>query len=531
MIIKDIFIPSTIGSFVVGNKVIIGCEVNQLELRAAKVKASGNKRTIESYYEVSINQDMAQPFADRLSRAISELRDQIGSFDQFNLVLPGSIVIFKEITVPFTDYDNIKKVAPFEVEQQLPFPVQDAYLDAIIIETKEGKSRVLVALCKREYFEEYIRPFYNNNITVNRVTVDMIEWMGFVKAIPEYAQQKEPYALIEIDLHATRIILIEDNKILGSRYLSKGIRDIVTLMDQEQEASIDYFMRYGFKEERIKQAASSFVEDLRFTLNAFAKQHQVRLSKVFVAGVAQETVDIIDYLSAQLEIPVEKFYSHKIIHNGTIGTQNQQGIPGGYEVSLAAALMLDDTYLFNIAWMVENPKEERIVYFQFIAAAVLTGAILVSLFLYSFFTIRSLKKEATQSEIEAIDKLKRAFALRKTPSTLETALTAAKQELAKEQSIWFALSTNNRFSYLTYLQELFARIDSDGLGLDLKKLTIKSSDTGNEDIMTLEGSVANYDALRAFEEALTQSKLFKTVPKLQETKFNITLFLIKDYEQ
>ena len=56
---------------------------------------------------------------------------------------------------------------------------------------------------------------------------------------------------------------------------------------------------------------------------------------------------------------------------------------------------------------------------------------------------------------------------------------------------------------------------------------MRTGDSGGDDTLTIEGSVKDYDALRALEEALIDSKLFRVVPKLQETKFVISLVIDK----
>src|SRR5205085_2267456 len=159
---------------------------------------------------------------------------------------------------------------------------------------------------------------------------------------------------------------------------------------------------------------------------------------------------------------------------------------------------------FNLHGMIITPQQERLVSVRLLVALSLSLLIIVSLSLYSFFTIRSFKNEAYSSEQEATDRLKRIFSLKKGNQTLESAVAAARVEERKEEQIWFSLSTDNRFSFLTYLQELSARIDRAGLNLELKRLTIKRGDDGSPDMLTMEGSVQDYDALRSFEESLEQ---------------------------
>jgi Tfp pilus assembly protein PilN len=135
------------------------------------------------------------------------------------------------------------------------------------------------------------------------------------------------------------------------------------------------------------------------------------------------------------------------------------------------------------------------------------------------------KQEINASEREAIALLKTKIpALAKRPlGSLDTARRTAQAEVDREKTVWFALSPQSRASFLLYLQELFTRIDADGLGLIVTRLTL------NEDSMLIEGSVKNYEALNRFEEDLRQSKLFINVPRLEELKFSAKIGLSKNY--
>lgn len=524
--ITQLFIPSFVGNYAVLQQRIVGCEVNKYELRAAVVVARGYKRTIENYFTVLIDQNNVLPFPDRLEKAFNELRELVGHHDLLHIVLPGSLIIYKEIFVPFVDAHKIKKIIPFEVEPLLPFAIHDVYIDSMILDSFEGQSRVLVAACRKEQADEYTQAAQRANLKVHKVTADLFEWIAFVRAIPEYKAIMEPFAIIDLDIYSTNILIMQHGQLVASRFIPRGILQAPLSAKTGEEITPDYVTRYGLQDDRIKKSIDSLIQDIRLTIDSSLEKENIEsLSRIFIAGFGYDISSIVEHFTNYLQIPVEKFYAHKIIHNGTISSRQQQGVPGGFEVALGAALLLPETQDTNLNKWVAAYEEQKLMTGRIITSLILAGLIILTLGIYSFFSIRSLYKESYQSEQEAIASLKKVFTLRKTGS-LQTTLNAARQELAKEKTIWFALSTGNRFSFLTYLQELSTRIDREGLGLDLKRLTIKSGE-GNEDVLTLEGTVNGYDALRSFEESLAASQLFTNIPKLQETKFTLTLFIEK----
>ena len=526
--IKNIFIPAFVKSYAVLEQKIVACEVTKFELKATLVTAKGNKRIIENYVTVFIEQNETQTFIERMQNAFTQLKSQIGFFNYFILVLPGWEVIFKDITIPFTDEEKIKKIVPFEVDKLLPFSINQAFVDSIVIhkDASLNSSRILVAACKRELIEEYLTACSGAQIQVDQISVDLFALYGFIKIIPEYAKFSGLYVLLDVDNYATRLLLLENGELLQMRSIPRGL---LSDLGVAQAIKVDDVIRHGVHDSAVKNKLDVLMQEYLFTIQAMLTQHQVsqQMPHIFIAGNLTQVPGIQEYMKQYFSTQIDEFFSYKVIQNGTISARDQRGVPAQYEVSLAAALYLEPVVSFNLIRIIETPREERLSLYQLYVITGLTALILITLITSTIINVRSLKNEAYSSEQETITRLKKVFALRN-PATLDEAIRASGVELAKEKNIWFALSTENRFSYLTYLQELFARIDREGLGLDLKKLSIKSADgASGDDALLLEGSVRNYDALRKFEESLVESKLFKSVPKLQETSFSINLYIDK----
>lgn len=521
--IKSIFIPSMVGTYAVFERIIIGCEVTGHELRITKIKARGEKRSLEDFFTVALEKSETVSFFDALKSVVAGLADRLGSYDQFEMVLPGSLAVFQEVQMPFSDLAKIKKIVPYEIEKSLPFPLHEAYIDAIITEQQGASTTVLAVACKRDLVDEYCTIFREAGISIDRVTIDLIEWYGFITTVPEYKEIQEPYILLDGDQSSVRILVMKDQKLIGLRYLNRGIQDALV----KAGLTHDKLPRFGFHEPAVQAALQPLMNEIKFTIASLAKKHDVAgFKRLLLAGMLPDAPDACDYMSAFLDIPAEACYAHKIIHTGFIYTPHQKGVPSGFEVSLSAALASQTTGQFNLYGLFISEKEDRVAFWQLVVTAVFSALLLCMVFGAFIFARYRFVSEISASEKETLDKLKKVFNIRKA-SNLESALQESRYALAKEKNIWFALSTGNRFSYLTYLQELFSRIDRVGLGLDLKKLSIKNGDGTNDDIVLLEGSVRDYEALRKFQESLEDSKLFKKVPKLQEIKFNVSLAIDK----
>ena len=500
--LRNIFLPDEIRTYYLFTQRIIGFEVGKTHVFATVIKTYGKKRVIEQLIEEPISADPASNYNEQVSAAIKAVLKKAGPYDSIFTALSSSVVVFKELTVPFVNLQKIKMIIPFEVESLLPFALQDAVIDAIVTKTDTAtqQSEVIVAAVKNDYIQEHVQLFETAGVSPQKITVDMLELYGFFSSIPEYAQLQGAVAVIDLSHSATRIIIMLNGQLKIVRFLAKNFQ------------------------------SSNFLADIQFTLQtSLAKLPKSfnNFTTILLTGIGSETPDITESIHTLMQAPCEQLYAHKIIKNGTISTKNQIGIPSSFVISLATALSSSITDQFNLRQNYVSASEEKLLTQQLVTAAILMLLIITSYSLHSFFTVRSLSKEAENSEKEAIDTLKKVFTLKSGRTSLDQANKTARVELAKEEAIWFSLSTQNRFSFLTYLEELSSRIDRKGLGLDLRRVAIKTNEGTGEDILSLEGQVKDYNALRSLEEALNESKMFTNVPKLQETKFAITMILDK----
>lgn len=523
--IRSLFIPDVIGSYYVFPQRILGIEITKNALYATVVKAQGKKRLIENYYEERLGEGN---FNELAKTALQELLKKTENIDTIRLTISSSNVVFKELSLPFVALNKIKLVLPFEVEPLLPFALNDAVIDGIIThaDTQTQRSDVLVAAAKRETLNDIVALFDHNVLKPSKISVDLIELYGLYQSIPEYKTKKGIVSIIDLGPYSTRLLIIVDGVLKATRTLAKGVSSI----DLPEHANrIDISTAPSYTQEKCAELLS----DINFTLQTvIARYDAIKQHHILLTGVGSEIGNITDFVTEKLAIECERFYAHKIIQNGTISSKHHIGIPTTHVISLATALGSQVTQDFNLQPNLVQEQEDALLQKQLITAGVLSFIILGTFYVYSTFALRGLKTEIESSERQAINSLKSIFPLLKTSKSLTEMNNQAHHELAREEGIWFALSTHNRFSFLTYLQELSTRIDREELGLELKKLVIKAGSGTGLDTMVLEGSVKNYDALRKFEESLTETKLFKTVPKLQETKFGtITLVLDKDQKE
>jgi len=207
-----------------------------------------------------------------------------------------------------------------------------------------------------------------------------------------------------------------------------------------------------------------------------------------------------------------------------VTTQRNSHVPPIFMTSLAAAMPVPEQSEFHIRRDTVTPRERELRTQQLLAATALTLFFFIGFFAYSMYTAYTFRSEVQQRQQKLQNQIKNTFGIStKSKTKIPDLIGQAKKKVSQEESLWFSLSQQRRNSFLYYLQELSTYVDRKDLGLTLRKLVIQRDSKQGTETMKLEGRVKDYPALKKFETALRESKLFTQIPPLQDVTFDITL--------
>lgn len=535
--IINIFVPEKIDNYYLLSKRVIGFDLSKTHVYASQLLLSGSTITIEKFYQEQISPDATRPYQQRVSEAIQKVLQQAPTCNAINTSLSSSVVIFKELQLPFTDPEKIALVINYEVEPYLPFAITDAIVDFIITKTNtaENTANVMVAAVQKNYIADHLSYFQEAGYTPTKVSIDLFDLYGLYNEIPSYAAKKETVVLIDIEFHVTRIAFILNGQLKLIRTLPKGIAHVAKHVAQSLNIAngeaLEDLIRFGFEkhdEPLYKQAVSesfkSFMQEISFTLQSFLSQTQTeqQIDRLLLLGRGAEIHGIDTHFSEALGISCDLFDGNALLKMSSVTIKNATRIPRSSIMSLSTAFPSKITELLNMRQQEFALPTAATFNQRFFTALGLLTLFLGLLIGHSYWQKRSLTTTARAMERAVITRLQELDLADEDERTLEGALPQAEEKVTQEEELWFAFSRQRRFSFLKALQDLSTAIDRKAVGLNLNKLVI----TTNE--ITFEGQVKGFEELKVLERELRESKLFTFVPTLQELKFSEKLPLKKN---
>jgi hypothetical protein len=388
---------------------------------------------------------------------------------------------------------------------------------------------------QKQYIAQHLALFEQAGISPTTITVDVFALYALYTQIPAYIALTDVVILLDLDMHITRIIAIDQHQLRIIRTLPYGLASIAKEAGNSAQMkaadALDQLVRFGptgdtksGSNQALNSSLGAYFNKVQFALSSTTGSLQNKnITKILLTGPGAEIKDILSFAQNILQLPCEIFDGQLLAQNKSYHINKNVTISPSSLFSTGIALICPPVEYFNLQKEEFEKPQTTLLLKQMIVAGILIVAIFSSLITHSIMQTRRLTKESRISRMEAIEELKNRFPeIPEEEDDLEEVLRTAKEELSKEEALWLAFSSQARASFLEYLLELSTRINKQQLGFVPEQLTIV--DGVAREIM-LKAQVRDFEALKQLEKALQQSKLFSYVesPKLPEFAMKINV--------
>lgn len=267
-------------------KEIFALEIGQEWVKAALSKEVGGMRKIINLSAKKIAGSDDAAIVKTVKALVGELKAH-----QFALVvsLPRHSVTLRYIKLPSTNPAEIESIARLQAIKQLPYPKEELIISHKVLERDaEGYSKVMLVVVHKNILDKHLNILKKSGLEPELITLS-------TEAISQYlilgktsagVSADSAAVLVDIDSLFTEIQVQRDNKIIFSRSINYGLQS------------------FGDKD-KIK----SWIEELKLTLNTYAREKDsVNIAKAILTGAAYLEKVAERILNEELGLPVEVVY-------------------------------------------------------------------------------------------------------------------------------------------------------------------------------------------------------------------------------
>lgn len=245
-------------------------------------------------------------------------RNKIKSLDVAASV-SGHSVIIRKISLPLMTEDELDRSIQWEAEQYIPFEMSEVFLDYHILgpdPSDQGQMEVILVAAKKDFVDEYISVLKESGLNPVVMDIDCFAIENIYCSIYDDENFKV-VALVDLGASGSQVNILKDSVSVFTRDIQFGgdsyneeLQKRFGLNSQDAEnlkigqplANVDP----ALVKVAIQETTDSLVQEVRRSLDFFSATFaDERIQKTYITGGVALTDNILDSLSAGLDMPVE----------------------------------------------------------------------------------------------------------------------------------------------------------------------------------------------------------------------------------
>jgi type IV pilus assembly protein PilM len=322
---------------------ILGLDFGSYSVKAILITHTFNAYKVERFYEVAvpeiegIDQELIEYTAIR-----QLLNENSIEFDRTFTALNGLMVSTRTFVFQNVKKRDIPLVVQNELETSAPFNLEDTIIDQQVIETVNGATSVLSAMCRKENIEAFLGGLKDLELEPKVIDVDYLTYMNLFPFLqlqnvvpstltdetrmPIHDFGENCKLILDIGHMKTAMILINNNKFvtartirMGGRYitemLSKALgitygeaqrlKHAVSYLEYRQDAQPQPGREKEFEvAQQMGLAATDLVKEVIRTLHSFKAQERLVPSEIFITGGTACIKNFATFLQDSIELPI-----------------------------------------------------------------------------------------------------------------------------------------------------------------------------------------------------------------------------------
>lgn len=306
---------------------IIGLDIGSYSIKAIEITNSFKSYEITNFYEKVIPLSETQTREELLPICMEELfKENNLQADRIVTAMPGQFISSRIVPFNFSDPRKIANAVLYEVEDLVPFNLDEMIVEHQILGSQDDKTMVLAVMTRKNFLASFLDYLERIDIDPKLIDIDSLSLYNLSAHIDH--DPNEVYGLVDIGHEKTSVCLVEGEILkmfrtinLGGRYITEFLaRDLETTFAEaekikhevnsvtweENKANSNLSEQELVLGKKVGVAANGFAKELSRTIYAFKIWDKKPISKIYLSGGTSRLKGIENYLEDQLGVPVVK---------------------------------------------------------------------------------------------------------------------------------------------------------------------------------------------------------------------------------
>ncbi len=278
-----------------------------------------------------------------------------------SVAVANQAVVVRQVDVPKMEDADLRGALPYQVQDYIPIPIEDALLDHLVLEEIVGPDgpllRVLAIAAQKTMINAVVESLTRAGLEAESIDLAPLAALrALVEPIPSIGE-REAEAIVDIGGGVTNLVVHERGIPRLVRILPVGGNDITQALVTELKLSVEDAearkVATGLPADPaavepgastiIEQRARAFIDDIQRSLEYFQSQPEsARVARVILTGGGALLRRFPERLAQTLRIPVEEGQALGRVKVGNMGLTAEQLEQVSTVAAVAVGLTLED---------------------------------------------------------------------------------------------------------------------------------------------------------------------------------------------
>ncbi len=271
---------------------IVSFDITKSDLKATVIETGFRDFKIAGFYRESLDGDAAA-----VAARIGKFIDEYGSdADTVLSALPAEAVSWRTLYLPFRDKRKVAQTVPFELENNVPFGLDDVVVDYQVLHRDAAGTSVLAALAPKSEVERHLQVLQDAGVDPKVVDASPLAALNTLHLVPD---RPSSFAFVDGSRLGATVALYRDGSLIGVRSLTAV--DAFAGTNNGNGAAVP-----EGADAAPRSAGSTFARNVRWTLLAMNDGPLDDGLPCYLAGPAEWVEEVAGDLEQTLNVEVRR---------------------------------------------------------------------------------------------------------------------------------------------------------------------------------------------------------------------------------
>lgn len=212
---------------------IFGLDFGATKVKLVEVESTFRRYQIHDYHERDV-----PPGADPIEVGAGLVRSLGKQPEKLIVCLSSGHVTFRNLNIPTTDRKSVHAAINFELEDDLPFAVDEAVFDYSILTQGRQNTHVHIAATLKKHLSQFLERLTQHKLDPQVITTEAWAYRTTLNRIFPTEEQKQPLLLVHVGYQDTTLYLHWNGEPLFSRQVHWGGQNITETLSQGYNVSL-----------------------------------------------------------------------------------------------------------------------------------------------------------------------------------------------------------------------------------------------------------------------------------------------------